>query len=287
LLSAEQMEPSLRGYTEYVRTLPHLNEQEERALARAWRRSGDQRARNELVQSQLSFVLAVARRYQRPGAALSELVAEGNLGLLHAAERFDPERGFRFVTYARHWVRVFVSECVLRGSHCVLKSTRAMRKARRELNRATNLLGEGPDARRVVAARLGVSIDELEAMRCLLEQREVSFDSLTDEGLPPGDEAVSALHATPEQIILRRDEQSRALVAVRGALVALDARERRIATQRLMADAESQLSLKQLGAEFGVSCERARQLEARLKKKLVTALSASGKSPPRCGGMAA
>ncbi|MET0792888.1 MAG: sigma-70 family RNA polymerase sigma factor [Polyangiaceae bacterium] len=261
------MEPSLIFYSSRVKDLPRLSEREERDLARRWQRGGDQEARNLLVQSQLSFVLVVARQYCKAGTPLSELVAEGNVGLIHAANKFDAERGCRFFTYAKHWVRVYVSECAIRHSGFALRGSRMLRKARREQTRAVNLLGEGPEARAVMAQRLEQSAEQVDALLYLLQRREVSLESLLLEHGSP-DSALCSPESSPEQVALQRDEQRRTKTAVKDAVAALDARERRIVAQRLMADEDTALTLKQLGTEFGVSRERVRQLEERVKQKL-------------------
>ena len=266
------MEPSLIFYSSRLKGLPRLTEREERDLAQRWQQAGDQEARNLLVQSQLRFVLVVAQQYCKAGAPLTELVAEVNVGLIHAANKFDPERGCRFFTYAKHWVRVYVSECAIRHSGFALRGSRILRKARREQTRAANLVGEGPEARAVMAERLELPVEQVDALLYLLQRREVSLDSLVLEHTSP-DSPLCSTDSSPEQMALQRDEQTRTKTAIKAAVASLDARERRIVAQRLMADDDAVLTLKQLGTEFGVSRERVRQLEERLKQKLAKQMS--------------
>jgi RNA polymerase sigma-32 factor len=280
------MEPSLHSYAERVRHLPMLDESQERALAYRWQNEGDQQARNVLVQSQLRFVLFVAHQYCRSGSSLSELVAEGNLGLLHAANKFDPTRGFRFFTYAKHWVRVFVSECAGRGASCIARNSRSLRRARRELSRVTNLVGEGPQLRPLLAQRLNVNLAEVDLLLGLLGQQEVPFETLGAERRAI-DAALCSPEASPEQEVLREAELRLRKTVIRDALGTLDPRERRIADRRLMVDPESMLTLKELGQEFGVSRERVRQLESRLKRKLAEQLSTLRNAQARGANVAA
>ena len=241
-------------------------------MARLWQRHGDQSARNRLVQSQFGYVLTVATRSRRPGTSINELLAEGSLGLLRAANKFDPDRGYRFFTYAKHWVHVYVSNCVNRQSSSItLQNSRLFRKARRERARALGLVGEGLEARCMIAERMNLSEGEVEALLCMLDQREVSLEALNPEqiasGSQPRDDATD-----PEQSLLQRADSAQREATVREVLETLDARERRIVARRLMADSDAALTLKQLGKEFGVSRERVRQLEERIKQKLARQL---------------
>ncbi|MEI9941880.1 MAG: sigma-70 family RNA polymerase sigma factor [Pseudomonadota bacterium] len=248
-----------------------LNSEQELELVLLWRRNGDQAARNLLIQSQLGYVLTVARRSRRPGTSINELLAEGSLGLIHAANKFDPERGYRFFTYAKHWVHVYVSKCANRQSAIMLQNTRLLGRARRERARAIGLVGEGFEARCMIAERMNLSDAEVEALLCALEQREISFEALAPEQIA-SDSQPRENETDPERSLLQRAEGVQRQCLVSEVLGALDARERRIAAGRLMADREAALTLGQLGKEFGVSRERVRQLEERLKQKLARQL---------------
>jgi RNA polymerase sigma-32 factor len=259
-------------YLERVLGTALLSHAEESALARRWRESGDRAARNLLVEAHLRLVPAIARRYYRPGASFSELVAEGNFALLHASGKFEPERGYRFATYARYWIRAYVSECAIQNAGSTIRLPRALRKVRREHIRAKNLVGEGGEARRLIAERLQMSAATIDGLVELLQQRHVSFESLHSEWHADG--PLSATDASPEQALLHKTEQRSLEAEVREAVAALNVRERRIVSQRLMADVDATVTLLNLGREFGVSRERVRQLEVNLKRKLATRLRA-------------
>ena len=262
-------------YVERVLDLGLLSHAEESALARRWRRFGDQAARNSLIQAHLRLVPPLAKRYYRPGASLSELVAEGNFGLLRASAKFEPQRGYRFATYARYWIRAYVSECAIRNSGAAMRMPRTLRNVRREHARATTIVGDSIDVRRIIAERLQMNPGTVDDLVGLLHRRQVSFESLHSEWHT--DEPLYAREASPEQAMVNKDERQLLGETVRAALVGLTARERRIVDQRLMADAEAMLTLKELGREFGVSRERVRQLEVNIKRKLGTHFRAHSK----------
>ncbi|HYP76794.1 MAG TPA: sigma-70 family RNA polymerase sigma factor [Polyangiaceae bacterium] len=248
---------------------PVLTLQQEQELARRWQRNGDEAARNLLVQSQLGYARSVARRRNGPSTSVDELLAEGSLGLIQAANRFDPERGYRFFTYAKHWVHVYVSRCANR--RCALRSTRLLNKVRRERARAISLVGDGPQVRGIIAARLDLSDAEVEALLCALARREVSFEAIAPEQIA-SESQLRDDETDPEQRLLLQAELSERQALVNEVLGTLDQRERSIVTRRLMADSDTALTLEELGREFGISRERVRQLEARLKQKLARQL---------------
>ena len=245
-----------------------LSQAEESALARRWRAFGDQAARNSIIQAHLRLVPPIARRYYRAGASLSELIAEGNFGLLRASAKFEPERGYRFATYARYWIRACVSECAIRSSGAAMSLPRSLRKVRREHTRATNLVGDGVEVRTIIAERLQLNPATVDDLVGLIHRRQVSFESLPSEWHT--DEPLFSREASPEQALVNETERRLLREAVAAALLGLNARERRIVDQRLMADPDATLTLKELGREFGVSRERVRQLEVNIKRKLVT-----------------
>jgi RNA polymerase sigma-32 factor len=262
-------------YFDRVLELELLSHEEERALARRWRKFGDHAARNLLIQAHLRLVPPIARRYFRPGASLSELVAEGNFGLLRASAKFEPQRGYRFATYARYWIRAYVSECAIRSSGAAMTLPRTLRRVRREHARATTLVGDSVDVRKIIAERLQMKLGTVDDLVGLLHRRQVSFEALHSEWHT--DEPLYAREVGPEQAMVNKAERQILGDAVRSALMSLNARERRIVDQRLMADAEAMLTLKELGREFGVSRERVRQLEVNVKRKLGTHFRALSK----------
>jgi RNA polymerase sigma-32 factor len=259
---------------------PRLERDEEMALALRWK-DGDRAAGDALARANLRHVVAVAMKYRRYGVPVSELIAEGNFGVVHALGKFEPERGIRFVTYAAHWVRAYILDHVIKSWSMVGGGSGPLRsrlffKLRRERVRAVNLMGEGEAADRLVAERVGVTPEELTKLVQRLEARDVSLD-------------VKVLDDSPVRLVdllPAPDDQERSLFehqvggsmksAVARAVSELDPRERYIAEHRLMADPAEELSLAEIGRSLGVSRERARQLEARTKRKLKARIPALG-----------
>lgn len=262
-------------YIAEAQRAPRLEREEEMALALRWKQHGDRAAGDALARANLRHVVAVAMKYRRYGVPVSELIAEGNFGVVHALGKFEPERGIRFVTYAAHWVRAYILDHVIKSWSMVGGGSGPLRsrlffKLRRERVRAVNLMGEGEAADRMVAERVGITPDELRSMVHRLEARDVSLD-------------VKVLDDSPVKLVdllPAPDDQERSLFehqvggsmrsAVERAVAELDPRERYIAEHRLMADPAEELSLAEIGRSLGVSRERARQLEARTKRKLKT-----------------
>jgi RNA polymerase sigma-32 factor len=259
---------------------PRLERDQEMALALRWK-TGDRAAGDALARANLRHVVAVAMKYRRYGVPVSELIAEGNFGVVHALGKFEPERGIRFVTYAAHWVRAYILDHVIKSWSMVGGGSGPLRsrlffKLRRERVRAVNLMGEGEAADNMVAERVGVTPDELRKLVHRLEARDVSLD-------------VKVLDDSPVRLVdllPAPDDQERSLfehqvggsmkTAVARAVSELDPRERYIAEHRLMADPAEELSLAEIGRSLGVSRERARQLEERTKRKLKRRIPALG-----------
>jgi RNA polymerase sigma-32 factor len=249
-----------------------LEREEELALFRRFREDGDSRAAEILTRAHLRHVIMIARKYGRYGLRLPELIAEGNFGLVHALGKFDVSRGYRFMTYARHWIRAYVIDYVLRTWSLVRTGSGALRsklffKLRRERMRVVNVLGEGEAADRVLAERLDMSQSELSSMLGRLESRDLSLDVPLPDGSPS---LAERLPAPDDQEQMLSQFQRRMMLegVIRLAVGKLDDRERFIVEHRLMADREEELSLAEMGRRLGVSRERARQLEERAKKKL-------------------
>lgn len=268
-------------YIAEAKRAPRLERDEEMALAARWKQHRDRAAGDALARANLRHVVAVAMKYRRYGVPVSELIAEGNFGVVHALGKFDPERGIRFVTYAAHWVRAYILDHVIKSWSMVGGGSGPLRsrlffRLRRERVRAVNLMGEGEAADRMVAERVGMTPDELRQMIHRLEARDVSLD-------------VKVLDESPVRLVdllPAPDDQERSLAehqvggsmrtAVERAVSELDPRERYIAEHRLMADPAEELSLAEIGRSLGVSRERARQLEARTKRKLRSRIPALG-----------
>jgi len=268
----EPIDPALAGYILRVRSLPRLEREEEHQLAlRA--REGDESAVNALVESHLRYVVAVAMQYRRYGIPLSELIAEGSLGLMLAVAKFDPHQGTRFVTYAGYWIRAYVLDLVVRSARIVGGGAGALRskvffRLRRERARLANTDTDTDQQLTFLAEQFGVGRARMELMLRQLDARDVSLNAAahSDSSVTLLDQMTDEDAADQEAGIITEERRGRVRGAVDRALGSLDQRERFIVEQRLMADSE--LSLAELGRQLGISRERARQLEARAKRKL-------------------
>jgi RNA polymerase sigma-32 factor len=254
-----------------------VSREEELTLIRRWRTDQDEGARDALVRSSLRHVVSIARRYQRYGIPLAELISEGNFGVVRALNKFDGTRGTLFITYASYWVRACILQHVLRSWSIVgsgLPRSRLFFKLRRERAKLSSLIGDGRETNLILSERLGISEERLGSLLQRVDQRDCSLDAemFTDGSL-------SMVNALPspdpdqEQLALASEFGDNALEAVRDALTILDARERYIVEHRLLADRDAELSLADIGRSLGVSRERARQLEERAKRKLRARIS--------------
>ncbi len=258
-------------YIQMVRQIPLLDRETEHDIAvRA--ASGDLEAIQALVRANLRFVVSIALSYRRYGIRVSELIAEGNLGLMIAARKFDAERGTRFVTYAGYWVRALILELIVRSSTMVGAGSGPLRsklffRLRRERARVGNLALDPSERMAMLAERFETTPEKMEEMLRRLDARDVSLDApvVADSGLSMID-LLEDDSADPETRTASVESQDRVKTRLAVALSRLDKRERYIVEQRYMGDEE--VSLAEIGRELGVSRERARQLEARAKQKL-------------------
>ena len=255
---------------------PVISRELERELAQRWRDHGDTAARDLLVRSQLRNVVEIARRYRRySGATLDDLIAEGNFGLVKALAKFDPERGTRFVTYAVYWIRAYMLQYLVRTRSMVTTGVKSkvlsrIRRAREEIVKAN---GEGTDVDEQIAQRLALSPVRLRSLLERMEVHDVSWDPATQD-TPGGSLASSlSLSSSVEDTVMAAETGMWLTSAVSAVLSKLDERERFIIEQRLMAHSEDELSLADIGRHFGVSRERARQLEARAMRKVKAGLA--------------
>jgi RNA polymerase sigma-32 factor len=266
----------LSRYIERVRALPVLDREEEMELARR-ARAGERWASDRLVESSLRYAVAVALQYRRYGLRLADLVAEGNLGLMMAVRKFDPERGVRFVTYAGYWIRAYVLDYVVRSTSMVGAGSGPLRskvffKLRRERAKIAGLVLEPEEREALLAERMDTTPERVRELVRRLDARDVSLDApLHADGAATLGDALAADWQPQDEQVAERERERAAAAALRAALSALDRRERYIVEQRLMADEE--VSLADLGRKLGVSRERARQLEARAKRKLEKTLA--------------
>ena len=252
-----------------VRKIPRLDAGTEVELATRWRQRGDVRARDALVRANLKFVAQIALSYWRYGMPPADLVAEGNLGLLRAANKFEPSRGWRFVTYAAYWIRAYVFRYVIEN-WSIVHGGLCSREFFKYRKLWSTLSAQYPTDEAIDAFAEAIGQDRRKAERSLsrLYRSDVSIDATY------GDDARESIvdgirydGEDPEQAAMRYEIEVRQKVAVRQALGVLDSRERRIVEQRMM-DRPDGLSLDELGVSFGVCRGRVRQLEKRAHRKL-------------------
>lgn len=265
---------SLDAYLERVSRVPVLSREDEQALARRFRQDGDVDAARDLVLSHLRFVVHIARGYSGYGLPMGDIVQEGNVGLMKAVKRFDPEMGVRLVSFAVHWIRAEIHEYVLRNWRLVkVATTKAQRKLFFNLRRMKkNLTWLSPSETQAVATELGVTPAEVTEMERRLSARDLSFDPTPSES--EEDEAYSpatylpAADADPAEQVENEEWDDEAHASLTRAIASLDARSRDILASRWMAGDAEKATLHDLAAKYGVSAERIRQLEANAIKKL-------------------
>ncbi len=263
---------SLESYIQTVKQFPILSQGEETELARRFHRDGDLDAARQLIVSHLRVVVAIARGYMGYGLPQADLIQEGNIGLMKAVKRFDPERGVRLVSFAVHWIRAEMHEFILRNWRIVkIATTKAQRKLffnLRGMKPGLNTLGS--DEVKAVARQLGVNPEEVVEMETRLGGKDIALDPL---GGDEGDEAYAPIayltdfDAEPGRIL--EHEQAARLKGdgLQHALASLDARSRRIIEARWLRE-QDQATLHDLAAEFGVSAERIRQIEHKAMQKM-------------------
>src|SRR5690349_10725346 len=263
---------SLDAYVERVSRIPVLSREEERELAERFRADGDLAAARHLVLSHLRFVVHIARGYTGYGLPVSDLIQEGNVGLMKAVKRFDPTVGVRLVSFAVHWIRAEIHEYVLRNWRLVkVATTKAQRKLFFNLRRHKKNLGWLTDAEtQAVARELGVEPKEVTEMEKRLSSRDLSFDPAPDADDEDGSYSPAAYLPQPDAdpaVQIERDQWDGDVAdRVGAALATLDERSQQILKRRWMTDDKA--TLHDLAAEYGVSAERIRQIEATAIKKL-------------------
>lgn len=262
---------SLESYIQTVNRYPMLALEEEQRLARAWRDSQDVDAARQLVVSHLRVVASVARHYLGYGLPHADLIQEGNVGLMKAVKRFDPDRGVRLVSFALHWIRAEIHEYVLKNWRLVkIATTKSQRKLffnLRSLKQSLNALTiQEADA---MARELNVSRKDVLEMETRLSGHDVSIDPMVDDG----EESYSPLaylaspDENPAQLLEREQTERLRHTGLVAALENLDERSRRIIKARWLTEGEAS-TLHELAAEYGVSAERIRQIEARALQKM-------------------
>ena len=263
---------SLDAYIGAVHQIPVLSVDDEQDLARRFRDELDLDAARELVHSHLRFVVHVARGYNGYGLALGDLIQEGNIGLMKAVKRFDPDMGVRLVSFAVHWIRAEMHEFILKNWRIVkVATTKAQRKLFFNLRKSKKRLGWMNAAEvSTVAKDLGVPEATVREMESRLSGRDVGFEAPVDadDDAKPAPAAFLIDHgADPYENVADEDQADSQLQTLTDALGHLDARSRDI-IQRRWLDDENKATLQDLADEYGVSAERIRQVEANAMKKM-------------------
>jgi RNA polymerase sigma-32 factor len=255
-----------------------LAPEREQQLARAWRDHQDPAALKQLVGSHLRLAIKIARGYSGYGLPLADLIAEGNVGLMQAAQKFDPDRGFRFATYAMWWIRAAIQEYILHSASIVKMGTTAAQKKLffnlRQMKGRLDRLGQGdlpPEAVTAIAVALDVPEKEVVEMNRRMSSADGSLNvTLSDDGDTEWLERLVDEGPSPEAILVESDELAQRRKALGAAMQRLDPREREIVRERRLRD--EPLTLEDLSQRFHVSRERIRQLEVRALDKLKKAM---------------
>jgi len=283
LLSLNSLSPG-RDLDSYVRTvsaIPVLSVEEEKVLADRFYYQNDLDAARELVISHLRFVVHLARSYQGYGLPQADLIQEGNVGLMKAVKRFNPEVGVRLISFAVHWIKAEMHEFILRNWRIVkVATTKAQRKLFFNLrSNKRRLAWLSQEETRTIAEELGVSEAEVSRMEGRMAASDLSFDGFDDDDDSDGGGSFFApVHyleqegADPEETVAEEQWRSTAAEKLSGALAELDERSRDIIQNRWLAD--DKLTLHDLAARYHVSAERIRQIEKNAMKKLQVAVAA-------------
>jgi RNA polymerase sigma-32 factor len=273
-------EGGLARYLDEIKKFPMLEPQQEYMLAKRWREHGDREAAHQLVTSHLRLVAKIAMGYRGYGLPMSEVVSEGNVGLMQAVKRFEPERGFRLATYAMWWIKASIQEYILRSWSLVKMGTTANQKKlffnlRRAKSRIS-ALDEGdlrPDQVKQIAVKLGVTEQDVVDMNRRLGGDASLNAPLREQGEGEWQDWLVDDEDNQEHKLVEAEEASNRHDALTDALGVLNPRERRIFEARRLA--EDPMTLEDLSAEFGVSRERVRQIEVRAFEKVQNAVKAA------------
>lgn len=271
-------ELGLQRYLDEIRKFPMLQKDEEYMLARRWREHQDTVAAERLVTSHLRLVAKMAHGYRGYGLPLAEVISEGNIGLMQAVKKFDPEKGFRLATYAMWWIRAAIQEYVLRSWSLVKMGTTAAQKKLffnlRRMKGQMQALEEGdlkPDQVATIAHKLAVTEDEVVSMNRRLGGPDASLNvRVGEDGGAEWQDWLAQEEETQETRLGEREEFNNRMALLQDAMSGLNARERHIIQERRLR--EDPVTLEDLAAEYGVSRERIRQIEVRAFEKLQKAM---------------
>jgi RNA polymerase sigma-32 factor len=274
----------LTRYLEEIRQFPMLEPQQEYMLAKSWREHGDRDAAHQLVTSHLRLVARIAMGYRGYGLPIGEVISEGNVGLMQAVKRFDPDKGFRLATYAMWWIRAAIQEYILRSWSLVKMGTTAAQKKLffnlRKIKGQLKALDEGdlrPDQVKRIATQLGVTEEDVVSMNRRLAG-DSSLNAPVRNDAESGEWQDWLVDETMDQETALAESEERDIRRgmLTNALKGLNARERRVFEARRLA--EEPLTLEELSAEFGVSRERIRQIEVRAFEKVQRAVQKAAAS---------
>jgi RNA polymerase sigma-32 factor len=278
-LTLPVVENGLSRYFREIWKFPILERDEEYILAKSWQDNGDVKAAHRLVTSHLRLVAKMAMKYRGYGLPISDLVSEGNIGLMKAVKKFEPEKGFRLSTYAMWWIRAAITEHILKSWSLVKMGTVAAQKklffSLRRIKGQLDIVDNGelnPEQALQLAEALNVPKDELIEMNRRMASRDASLNakvSQADDAMEFQDTLVAG-GLSPEQLAINGQEMTYRRSLLQQALTELPERDRRIFVQRRLT--ESPPTLEDLGKEFGISRERVRQLEARAFTKVQKAI---------------
>ena len=282
---------SIEAYISAANRVPMLSEAEEQRLARRFRDDADLDAARQLVTSHLRLVIAIARGYLGYGLPHADLIQEGNIGLMKAVKRFDPDRGVRLVSFAMHWIKAEIHEYILKNWRLVkIATTKAQRKLFFNLRSIKAALAQDADSRQgfstlgaeevvAVAKQLGVKPEEVVEMETRLTGADVSLEPLNDDdedSYAPIAYLAADRSIEPASILERKEYDRLQDEGLSTALASLDDRSRAIVQRRwLVTDGEEAATLHELAAEYGVSAERIRQIEVKAMQKMKTKLLAA------------
>ena len=267
----------LSRYLSEIKRFPMLEPQEEYMLAKRWREHGDREAAHKLVTSHLRLVAKIAMGYRGYGLPIGEVISEGNVGLMQAVRRFEPDKGFKLATYAMWWIRASIQEYILRSWSLVKMGTTASQKKLffnlRKAKSKISALEDGDlrdDQVTTIATRLGVAKQDVIDMNRRLGGDASLNAPLREEGEGEWQDWLVDDSPSQESVLADREESDVRLAALKNALRVLNPRERRIFEARRLA--EDPVTLEELSAEFGVSRERVRQIEVRAFEKVQAAV---------------
>lgn len=283
-LAVMSPEGGLSRYLTEIRKFPMLAKDEEFMLAKAWREHEDSEAAHQLVTSHLRLVAKIAMGYRGYGLPIGEVISEGNVGLMQAVKKFEPDKGFRLATYAMWWIRASIQEYILRSWSLVkMGTTAAQKKLFFNLRKAKSQISafqDGdlhPDQVSLIATKLGVLNEEVISMNRRLSGPDASLNAplRVDGESEWQDWLEDETSVSQETYVAENQERTQRMTLMEAALTELSDRERHILTERRLKD--NPTTLEELAAEYGVSRERVRQIEVRAFEKLQKSVTAAAR----------